>query len=227
MKRWWLVMALMLSIGVNVGIFVSRWLPAKEAPPSTEVPESGQTAPEETGGGPREGAEEPPPRIRDGGPASRQIPRVIHRMADELGLEGEKRGRFVELQMQFLRQTFQTRQRIQRSERRLRQELMAETPNRPNVRESLDQMTRARAQMERAFVESVLETRELLDPEQTRKYLHLIGRLRQSSERLRQELQQRRGPRFQQPAFRRPEGRQRPPGGGGFDGRAEDGPAPQ
>lgn len=212
MKRWWLVMALMLSIGVNVGIFASRLLPPKEAPSSTEAPEPGQEPPAETGGEPRDPGEGPPPRIRDGGPADRPIPRIIHRMADELGLEGEKRGRFVELQMQFLRQTFQNRQQLQRSEMRLRRELMAEPPNRPSVRESLEQMTRARAQMERAFVESVLETRELLDPEQTRKYLHLIGRLRQSGERLRQE-QQRRGLRFQQPAFRPPEGRGRPPEG--------------
>ncbi len=78
MKRWWIVIALLLSVGVNVGILATlatRKL-ASSPPPSADGPA-------------------PPPlreeaREEEGG----SFPRV-HRLADRLGLEGEQRRRFV------------------------------------------------------------------------------------------------------------------------------------
>jgi hypothetical protein len=129
---------------------------------------------------------------------------VIYRMAEELGLEGEKRERFVELQRRFLRQSMSARFAIERSSARLRHELLAADPDRAAAEQSLAELARARGELEKAFVVNVLETRELLDEEETRRFLRMIARLRQSAE---QRFQ--RGP---ERPFPRRDGPRRPPG---------------
>lgn len=194
MKRWWLVIALMLSLGVNLGIVVSRLVPPRDRPSGGETADAGEE------GGETTDAERPV------APAERPMPRVVLRMADELGLEGEKRESFVALQRSFLRRTLIARGEAQRAQERLRLELLAPRPDREAVAESLERMSAARTELERAFVDNVLDTRELLDPEQTRRFLRMIARLRHAREQL-----QRRFQRPGLPGANRP--RLRPPGG--------------
>jgi len=151
---------LMLSVGVNVGILASRLVPPKSTPkPSPEVP-----AP---GGG-----------LADG-PPQRPIPPRVYRLADELGLVGESREKFAALQQEFFRTTLEARARLRQGQLRLRRELMAAAPDRGAVDAALEQMAAARSDLERGFADSLLASRELLDPEQTRRYLQFIARLRE------------------------------------------------
>lgn len=191
MKRWWLVIALMLSLGVNLGIVVSRLVPPRDRPSGGETADAGT----ENGG----------PVERPAIPPARPMPRVVYRMADELGLEGATRERFVALQRAFLRRTLSAKGEAQRAQERLRLELLAPRPDREAVAESLERMSAARSELEQAFVDNVLDTRELLDPEQTRRFLRMIARLRQAREQL-----QRRFQRPGLPGANRP--RLRPPG---------------
>lgn len=165
MKRWWLVIALMLSLGVNAGILASRLVPPK-AEPEAAAASAGEPA--------------------DATP-QRSIPARVFRLADELGLEGARREEFVDLQRRFFSATLEARARLRRSQLRLRQELTAPAPDRRAVDEALEEMAAARGDLERAFVDNLLASRELLDSQQTRRYLRFLGRLRL----LREELERR------------------------------------
>ena len=159
MIRWWLVIALLLSIGLNVGILAvvtARRLGPPGGPP-----------------GPR--GERPP---QEGNPANVDpVPR-LGRLADRLKLEGDQRRRFLDIQWNLYQET--TRQRLQLNEvhRELRRELTRPAPDRQRVESLLNESSRIYLGLERTLVNNVLATRDLLGPEQEKEYLRMIGRLR-------------------------------------------------
>ncbi|MCP4661550.1 MAG: hypothetical protein GY856_39620 [bacterium] len=161
MKRWWLIIALLLSIGINVGILASRAWPPRDS--------SRQAAPSAPG---PDRAERPAPQID-------RVPPVIYRLVDDLGLRGESRKAFIDIQRRFLERTISARTRVGRLQAELRRELAAAEPDRAAVDEFLDQLGAAYAELERAFVDDLLSSRELLDAEQEKLFLRFLGRIRQ------------------------------------------------
>lgn len=152
MKRWWLVIALLLSLGVNVGILAtvatSRLRPAPAAASSTAA------------------GQQPP-----------QIERLA-RLADRLGLEGPARERFIDLQRSFFLETGRNRARLQEVYRQLRRELVSPSPDRQRVAGLVDESSRLYTTIERATTEHVLASRALLDPTQERIFLNLLRQMK-------------------------------------------------
>jgi hypothetical protein len=110
-------------------------------------------------------------------PASDPLPR-LPRLADRLGLEGEERRKFIDIQWELFQKT--ARLRLQRGEvhRELKRELTGGEPDRQRVDQLLNESARIYRAMERALVDSVLASRDLLDPEQEGEYLRFVGQLR-------------------------------------------------
>ena len=155
MRRWWLVIALLLSVGLNLGILGA--IVAARRPPRPE---------------PRE------PRPAEAiDPAGDPLPR-LPRLADRLGLEGEERRKFIDIQWNLFQKT--ARLRLQRGEvhRDLKRELTGGEPDRQRVDQLLNESARIYRAMERALVDSVLASRDLLNEEQEKEYLRFVGQLR-------------------------------------------------
>ena len=204
MKQWWLVMALLLSVGINIGILLGRDRSGR-APVGEPVPSGDAVA--------RVGDVSPGPPA---GARRDRAPRFIYRLADELRLEGEAREAFIARQRRFLEETLAARTRFAELQGTLRRELLGPEANRDEADALLDELGTAHAQIERAFVENLFDVRELLSPGQQRRYLRFLGRFRQARDsqglrRLREELQGRGGPPGRRWMDRgRPGSRQRP-----------------
>ncbi|MCB9378930.1 MAG: periplasmic heavy metal sensor [Holophagales bacterium] len=145
MKRWWLVVALLLSLGVNLGLVgaqiarrraVAAW--AGERPP----------------GGPEPGA----------------------RLAERLRLDDAQREQFLAIQRRLIEGVRDQRRELGRLRRVLRDELIAPAPDRGRVDLLLGEIAERQQALDRAFVEHVLESRELLDGEQLERYLFFLER---------------------------------------------------
>jgi hypothetical protein len=154
MRRWWLVITLLLSIGLNLGILAA--IVAKKA----QQPEPREPRPAEAVN-----------------PAVDPVPR-LPRLADRLGLEGEERRKFISIQWHLFENT--ARLRLQRAEvhRQLKRELTRDEPNRQRIDGLLNESAQIYNAMERVLVDSLFASRELLGPEQEREYLRFVGRLR-------------------------------------------------
>jgi hypothetical protein len=156
-----LALALLLSVGVNLGILamlaLDRLRPEPVSPlgPETPLP-----------GAPGEAAE------------ALRVPLPVLRMADRLGLVGEERRRFVEIQMRFFAATVAERRRLAGLHRELRLELTAAEPDHRRVEALLSEIGRAFAALEGALARNVLDSREVLDAEQERLFLEFVRRLR-------------------------------------------------
>lgn len=151
MRRWWLVVALLLSLGINagvVGVLLIQRVRDRGRPP---LP------------GPGFGAGRAP----------------LLELADELRLSGEQRERFLQIQRNFFEQTVRDRRQLDAVRRDLRLEVLRKSPDRVRVDELLRQMSTLTGQLERAFVGNVLASREILTEEQQRRFLELVPRLRQ------------------------------------------------
>lgn len=168
MKRWALWLALLLSLGINAGILLTLavgpggwpWGERPQVERTWDGPGRG-----ELGRGGRPG------RLRD------RPPRHLGRVADRLGLEGEERERFVAIQEEFLATVRDGRRRRGELHRELRAELTAPEPDRRRVAELLRELSAVQLEMERAFADAVLASRELLGPEQEEAYLGFLERL--------------------------------------------------
>src|SRR5215210_1719198 len=110
-------------------------------------------------------------------PANDPLPR-LPRFADRLGLEGEERRKFLDIQWSLFQETSRLRLRMGEVHRDLRRELTRGEPDRRRVDALLQESARIYGALERALVNNVLTTRELLGPEKEREYLELVGRLR-------------------------------------------------
>lgn len=166
MKRWWLMIALLLSVGINVGILATLAFQARSGgdreagdPTRTDAVDNGVSE---------------DPRVREG-----RLPPVIRRMADELRLEGEKRAAFIEVQRTFFEQTLAARSRMARMQREIRGEVTSEDPDRDALDRLLVELSAAHTDLERAFVTNLLDSREFLDSEQEKRFMHFLRRLRQ------------------------------------------------
>jgi Spy/CpxP family protein refolding chaperone len=176
-KRWWLVLALLLSLGVNLGILAVLVLHRLRPPP-------------------------PPPEML---PAP-VLEAGVERLADRLGLTGDPRQRFVELQRGFFETTRRERQRMVELHQELRAELTSGDPDRQRVEAILGELGQGYSAVEGALARLILDSREVLDPRQQRQYLIFLSRLRGAGlERARPGMPLRR-------PFRRRLGRPRGPG---------------
>lgn len=159
MRRWWLVIALLLSVGVNLGILatlVSQGRLARRAAPVAS----------------------PTSWVAEG-----DVPAYVHRMADELELEGERRTRFVDVHRMFTRTVVHERQRLGRAQQRFRRALTARRPDRTAVEAHLQTMIEAQAALERALVACVLDSRALLEPREERRFMVMMARVRRAQQR--------------------------------------------
>lgn len=178
MKRWWLVILLLLSVGINLGVLLTlaagklgRQSPAR---PSLSLEQE------------------------LAGLESRVEPFVV-RMADELGVEGEIRRQFADHQRRFFEQTARARRSYRQVQQQLVREIGGPAPDRQRVDLLLDELAQAYAVQERAFVDNLLDTREILEPAQWRKFSRYLRRVRQATQagaknperRFRQQLQER------------------------------------
>jgi hypothetical protein len=255
-RRWWVTLALLLSLGINLGLLAAvaagRWADRREAaeepPPAPALrgddrelagelggemivevpagepldatapadraaasgaePDPGGPAARAPGGEPRQrqsvapagasfaGAEDAPApdvhdpteaapggrgphrRIGSHGPGGAPGEPPLGRLADHLGLAGERRERFIALQRGFVRAHLQARGERARLGAALRQELVAQVPDAARIDELIAGLGETYLASERATAEVVLASRELLDDEQRRTYLRFLQRLR-------------------------------------------------
>jgi len=162
-KRWWIVIALLLSVGVNVGILAALATRRMARPERQEPPPREQPA--------------PPPAPEEGGQQEGGPPRAS-RLADRLGLEGEPRRRFLEVQQRFFEQTVRLRLHMVETQREVRRELMAPEPDRQKIDALLEDSARDFLSLEQALATNVVESREILDPEQEEEFLRVVASLR-------------------------------------------------
>lgn len=185
----WLALALLLSVGVNVGV-LAMVLIDRLAPVSTvEEPEPASSLGADELDGERGFADGPPRRGLDGpGPPrpgpdprlgeGRLILQRFEVLADEMGLEGERRERFLALQYQLLERSVDARRRGRELQRSLQAELLAAEPDRERVEALVDEVAAVRRELDRTLAFTVLESRALIGPEAERAYLRFLGQLR-------------------------------------------------
>jgi hypothetical protein len=157
-RRNWLFLALLLSVGVNCGLLgmgIMRHRMLSGMLPGGEGSERDQRDPSDD---------------RDERPPGRQGARL----ADRLGLEGEERERFLGLQRQLAERVHAGRRRIDDSRRELRRELTSPDPDRGRVEELLTGIGSEQDALDRALVENVFAARELLDGDAEREYLRFV-----------------------------------------------------
>ncbi len=162
MKPIWLWIALLLSVGVNLGVLATIGTHRLREPAPWDR-------------GPRE---EGPP---------------VGRAADRLGLEGEKRDAFIQIQTDFFQRMKESREELENLRLELRRELTGETPDRAVVDGLIEEMGQAYSRLDRVFVDNVLKSREILNPEQESRYLVFLERIHRQG----------------RPGHRRPEGPRR------------------
>jgi hypothetical protein len=154
MSRWWLVIALLLSVGLNVGILAAigaRRATAPEAQARQQAPAAAA-------------ANDPVPRLT--------------RLANRLKLEGDQRRKFLDTQWNLYQETTRLRLDLGEVHRDLRQELTHPQPDRQRVESLLAESSRLYLALERSLVNNVFATRDLLGPEKEAEYLKIVGRLR-------------------------------------------------
>jgi len=155
-RRWGLVLALLLSVGINLGLFAVIAV-RRLAPRPIPGAEAGL----------------PPRPVLAGDPIAR-----LTRLANFLELEGEERQRFLDLQLSFYQETLKLRAEMGEVNRELRRELTSRNPDRQRIDRLLERSSRVHLSLERALTGNVLQSRELLDERQERRYMRLLGRLR-------------------------------------------------
>jgi Spy/CpxP family protein refolding chaperone len=148
------VLALVLSVGINLGLIVSLALRRDRQPASEQ-----QVVPDGHGLSGQRG----------------RPPRGLHQIANRLGLEGEKRQRFMTLQQQLFSQVGERRPQIARKRMELRREMVASDPDRQRIETQLEEIARLELELEKSFTRTVLDSRELLSPEQERRYTRFLA----------------------------------------------------
>ncbi len=218
MKRWWLVIALLLSVGVNVGILATLAFQSLSADRDAGTEEPGTEVGTDTvGTGTVDGS------TRRSPPREARFPPVITRMANELHLEGEKRAAFIEIQREFFEQTLAARGRMEHLQREIRREVTSGDPDREGLERYLVELSASHADLERAFVNNLLDSRELLDSEQEKRFMHFLRRMRQ----VRHEVEQRFRERWRGSGARRHGAGPRAPMGAGRGGQRSRRPPPE
>lgn len=156
MRRNWLFLALLLSVGINcgllgMGILRHRLLAGSAAPDRFDRFDHSHRAERPPG---RQGA----------------------RLADRLELAGEERERFLALQRTLAETVHAGRLRIDEARQDMRRELISPQPDRVRVEALLADIVRQQETLDRALVDNVLAARDLLDGEAEREYLRFVER---------------------------------------------------
>ena len=155
MKRPWLVVALLLSVGINIGILAMIGLAKARGPVRWE------------------------PRMEgSGGPP-------VERLAERLGLEGDQRDDFVAQQWEFFESFQRTRGELELTRQELKLEVGSADPDSERIEELLVKSARLTATLDRFFIENVMVSRQILDRRQERLYFSFLDRLRRAGERWR------------------------------------------
>ncbi len=154
MRRWWTVIALLLSVGINIGLLTAIFAARRASPRDA-------------------GEERQPPAVER-----------LQKLADHLGLAGAARQRFVGYQRRFFLDTARDRRRLGAVNRALRLELVAESPDAGRIDRLTAESSALYLTLERALAGNVLASRKLLDPRQEGIYLDLIRQLRPGRGRL-------------------------------------------
>jgi len=155
-KRGLVVLALVLSVGINLGLVGFALVRHHGFGHRGAHGERWRDIPRESG------------RDRFADPGAR--------LADRLGLEGDVRERFLAGQRELAGRARELRPRIADLERELRRELIAPAPDRERVAAIPGELAAAQSELERAFAGSVLATREILDGDAERDYLRFVER---------------------------------------------------
>lgn len=159
MKKPWLMIALLLSVGINIGVLATIGIARARDPRPM-----------------RAGHERPDRPGREPGA-------MMERIVRGLELEGEARDRFVEQHQRFFESLQGTQREMMRNRHELRSEIGSREPDRERIDALLAESARLQAELDRAFVDNVLATREMLTPRQQRAYLGILGRLRDRGDR--------------------------------------------
>lgn len=148
MKRGGLVLALLVSLGVNLGLVgvalarragVERWERV------------------------RQGLEAPPERF-------------ARRLADRVGVPSERREHFLSVQRRLGERTAEERRQVLRVRDELRRELLSSEVDPQRLDALLAELGEREAALNRALVDSVLESRDLLDGRELELYLRFLDR---------------------------------------------------
>src|SRR5262249_46081467 len=99
-------------------------------------------------------------------------------LADRIGLTGPERKAFIERQRAFLRETAGPRKHLNEVRLELRGELIAPRPDRARVDVLMKEAASLFLGLEERLSDLVLETRESLPPEASRRYTELLGHLK-------------------------------------------------
>ena len=150
MKRWWMVIALLLSVGVNLGILAAL----------------------ATGGfGSRSRPRPlPPPRLSSDG--------AVHDVGDlarGVGLDEEATREFRSLHQAFFARARESRRTSMEARRELLRELTAPDPDEQRIDEMLSAISRSEAELERAMVDTTLKARDLLGDREEGHYLRFLS----------------------------------------------------
>ena len=101
----------------------------------------------------------------------------LERLADHLELQGADRDRFLEIQKTFFQEMGRQRREMEQARRELKGELTSKAPDRARAEELMERSAAAHSALERALVTNVLDSREILRPEQERRFGIFIERL--------------------------------------------------
>lgn len=148
MRRGTLVVALLLSLGVNLGLL------------GVAVA--------------RRGAGERWPRAERGEMLAPE--RFGRRLADRLGVPDERREAFLGVQRRLAERAAGERRELLRVRLALRRELLAPAPDRVRVDALLDELAVRERALNRALVDSVLESRQTLSGRELERYLRFLER---------------------------------------------------
>ena len=154
MKRWWILIALLLSAGINVGILAT--LLAQHLHQPVAAAPGGASAALDA--------------VADVGPRPNLGP-----LADRLGLRGEARSKFMEMQEGFISAMREQRFHLMQLQAELRAELLSEHPDRERIEPLTKQLGEAYGSLDRALAENILASRAVLTPEQQMQYLGFVG----------------------------------------------------
>lgn len=188
-RRWWLGVALLLSLGVNLGLLASMaghwWAAPGHGDEGHQViedprPAPGDLPPEPMASGDRAADWEPGEEGMSTRPGDEEFRRhmpPLGRMADHLGLEGEKRQSFLRLQREVFTRMARSRVLRRALTRDLYVELAAPEPDQGRVEELLDELSRLYTETERLTATGILESRALLDEDEQRRYLEILRRM--------------------------------------------------
>jgi Spy/CpxP family protein refolding chaperone len=148
MRRWLVFLALLLSLGINVGLVTALVLERRQG---WRPPMAGQ-----------------PPAPGVG----------LRRLADQLALDPDQRQRFSRLHQRFFAESRPLREELGRVRENLRRALMAEQPDRAEIDRLLSASGELTEQLDRRFVATVLEAGEFLSVEQRNRFLFFLQRQR-------------------------------------------------